>query len=50
MHCKSKNIKRNLQEDKQNIYKIIEIIDLYQGNTMRNGKVLELQSFHTAHG
>lgn len=43
-------LSHNLQENKRNFYKIAELLDLYQGNTMRNGKVLELQSFHTAHG
>ena len=47
------NIQRiinNLQVNKREFYKRTEILDLYQGNTMRNGKVLELLSFHTAHG
>ena len=30
-------------------FKISEIIDLYQANTMRSGKVLELHTLHTAH-
>lgn len=28
--------------------KITEILDLYQANTMRSGKVLELHTLHTA--
>ena len=52
MFCNAniEQMKLNLQKNKGIFYKINEILDLYQGNTMRNGKVLELLTFHTAHG
>lgn len=31
-------------------YKITEILDLYQANTMRSGKVLEFQTLRTPQG